>query len=102
MSCMSHCYTREWSSKRLLKVVCNSYILHLQQVAFLSSSGLSYRHPFGDWNPSHISRILVFSHVRHSLCPQPLLTHFSPKGHFRIPPGLCIETRLIAQLLIWN
>ena len=27
---------------------------------------------------------------------------FSPMGHFRFPPGLCIKTRLIAQLLIWN
>ena len=113
MSCMSHCYTREWCSKRLLKVVCNSYTLHLQQVAFLSSSRLSsklnwqkrrgsHRHPFGDWNPSHISRILVFSPVRHSLCPRPLLTHFSLKGHFRIPLGLCIETRLSAQPLLWK
>ena len=29
-------------------------------------------------------------------------TSFQSVGHFRVPPDLCIETRLSAQPLIWK
>ena len=41
-------------------------------------------------------------HERVGLCNPTTVLIFFLMGHFRVPPGLCIKTRLSAQPLIWK
>ena len=86
--------------------LCRYYLTHFYVAVFFAISSclmsLFLGHNFTLTRPRRWTFHSAYQFFLFSVTKEPRLDKTLSIGHFRVPPGLCIKTRLGAQPLIWK